>query len=148
MINKPKSRIGWREWISLPDLKVKKIKAKIDTGAQTSVLHASYIHYYKLEGKRFVKFCVHPKQHCSTPETLAHARLIDQRWVKSSLGTKTLRPVIETTLVVGKEKVKIEMTLINRDVMGFRMLLGRQALRERFLIDPSRSYMTKPKKKS
>ena len=146
MIKKPKCRIGWREWVSLPDLDIKKIKVKIDTGAQTSVLHASYIHYYERDGKRFVKFCVHPKQHSSTPEIVAHARLIDQRWVKSSLGTKTRRPVIETTVEIGKEKVFIEMTLINRDVMGFRMLLGRQALREKFLVDPSRSYIMKKTK--
>lgn len=142
-----KNLIGWREWIGLPDLSVRRIKAKIDTGAKTSALHAFDIHQYLRQGKRFVRFKIHPFQRSSKGETEAHARLIEERMVRSSLGEPSLRPVILTDVLLDNQRWPIELTLVNRDVMGFRMLVGRQAIRHRFVVDPGNSYLASSKKK-
>lgn len=130
--------IGWREWIGLPDLGVERIKVKVDSGARTSALHASKIKYSDDEnGETWVSFLAHASQ---KPKRV-RARLLAQRVVKSSIGHATLRPVIRTRIRVGDEEWEIEVTLVNRDPMGFRMLVGRQALKKRFLIHPSRSFI-------
>lgn len=139
--------IGWREWVSLPDLHIPQMKAKIDSGARTSSLHASDLEFYHRAGKEWVKFIVHPFQHSKKETAICHAPIVDHRKVKSSSGTLTERPVILTSLVIGSEKWEIELNLVNRDMMGFRMLIGRQAVRKRCLINPGRSFLTQKKKK-
>lgn len=141
-VNKKKhGRIGWREWVGLPDLNIPQIKVKVDSGARTSALHAENIRLIKRkDGRTTVSFTVVPLQDKST-RVQAKATLVDRRWVKSSTGATTLRPVISTLMKVGEDAWPVEITLINRDMMGFRMLVGREALRGRYLIDPARSFI-------
>ena len=133
--------IGWREWVSLSDLGISKIKAKIDTGARTSALHAYDVHEYVDGNKNMVRFKVHPMQKDTLSVRLARAEVVDKRLVRDSGGKVTLRPVILTTMRMGDLKWEIELTLVNRDQMGFRMLLGRQALRGNLLVNPQKSYL-------
>jgi hypothetical protein len=132
--------IGWREWVALPDLGIDQIKAKIDTGARTSALHAYQIKRFRRKGQRFVRFYVHPIQRRRRPEVLCEAPLIDERVVVSSNGKPEHRYVVQTLLKIGDIVWPIEITLTNRDVMSFRMLLGRQALRHGLIVDPGSSY--------
>ena len=136
--------IGWREWVSLPDLGVVEVKAKIDTGARSSALHAFDIEPFERDGQKMVRFKVHPYQRDSHHVITTEAILLDERHVRNSGGHAELRPVICTLLNVDGELWPIELTLTHRDVMGFRMLLGRQAIRERFLVDAGRSYVQSP----
>lgn len=126
--------------MSLPELGIERIKAKIDTGARTSALHAFKITRFRRKGRRFIRFCVHSVQRRRQPEILCEAPLIDERIITSSSGQQDHRYVIETCLRIGESEWPIEVTLTNRDEMGFRMLLGRQALRRRFVVDPGSSY--------
>lgn len=133
--------IGWRETIALPQLNVNSIKVKIDTGARSSALHAFKIEEFKLNNKLMIRFQIHPFQKDNKKIVTAEAELLEYRHIKSSNGHTQNRPVILTTAQLGQQKWQIELTLTNRDVMGFRMLLGRQALRHRFLIDPGKSFL-------
>ena len=133
--------IGWREWLSLPSLGVTRIKAKIDTGARTSALHAFDIHQFESAGHSFVRFKLHPQQR-TTDETIeCTAPLVDRRLVKSSSGHSSLRPVILAPVCLGDYSWLIELTLTNRAEMGFRMLLGRQAICDRFVVHAGRSFI-------
>ncbi|MEL7489026.1 MAG: RimK/LysX family protein, partial [Pseudomonadota bacterium] len=132
--------IGWREWVTLPDLGGPAIKAKIDTGARTSALHAFRIRPFEKNGVPHVAFFVHPVQHRKRPEIACEAPILEQRAVKSSNGQSEMRYVIETRAVLGDKTFSIELTLTNRDELGFRMLIGREALRGRFLVDSGKSY--------
>jgi hypothetical protein len=132
--------LGWREWIGLPSLKVKAIKAKIDTGANTSSLHAFEIERFQKARRDFVRFQIHPLQRKTSPTVVAQAPLLGYRTVRSSSGHETERPVISTEIEIFEQVWTIELTLANRDQMGFRMLLGREALRGRFLVDAGSSY--------
>lgn len=132
--------IGWREWVLLPDLLAVPIKAKIDTGARTSSIHSFGTRRFTDRGAPHVEFLVHPLQGVETPEIACIAPVKDERWVKSSNGESEFRLVVETTARLGSIDWPIELTLADRDVMGFRMLLGREAIRRRFLVDPARSY--------
>ena len=146
---KEKIIVGWREKVALPDLGIDQIKAKIDTGARTSALHAFRIKTFRRGKRRIAKFYVHPVQHRREPELLCEARIVDERVVTSSNGKQEHRYVVETLLQVGGTAWPIEITLTNRDEMGFRMLLGRQALRRRAIVDPGSSYkLDKKKRKS
>ncbi|QNN22155.1 ATP-dependent zinc protease [Planctomycetales bacterium ZRK34] len=138
-----KTMIGWREWVSLPQLGISEIKAKIDTGARTSALHAWDIEHFQRDGVRMVRFKVHPIQRDTRQTVITEAPLIEHRHVRSSSGDASRRPVIMTQIQLMGRTFDIELTLTNRDAMGFRMLLGRQALRGRgrFTIDPGRSYL-------
>jgi len=141
--------IGWREWVGLPDLGVEAIKAKIDSGARSSSLHAFNLDTYERDGRTFVRFSVHPFQRDSKTTVEAEAEVSEFRNVRSSSGHAELRPVIVTTMEILGEQRQIELTLANRDQMGFRMLLGRQAVRRRFLVDTGRSYYGgKPERRS
>ena len=131
--------IGWRDWVALPELGIRRIKAKIDTGARTSSLHAFDLKQFERDGQQFVRFRVHPLQRTSRKTVEAEAPVLGVRSVRSSSGHATERPVIETTIEMLGETWPIEVTLANRDEMGFRMLLGRKALRGR-LVDTARSY--------
>lgn len=147
--NKKNSKVyiilGWREWFQLPELKVEKIKVKIDSGAKTSALHVSEIRYLTKNKKRHVRFTIHPLQKNTRKTIRATALLVEHRKIKSSNGAITRRPVIKTKLKLGEHSWPIELTLINRDEMGFRMLLGRSGVPERFVINPHRSYIFKKK---
>ena len=143
-----KKTIGWREWVRLPDLHVGRVKAKIDTGARTSALHAFKITPFTKDGASYVRFVVHPLQRLRKPEVTCVAVVIDHRSVTDSGGRAEMRYVIRTTLMMGASRWPIELTLTNRDHMGFRMLIGRQALRRRYLVDTGRSFLARKKKKS
>ncbi|MGQ4649048.1 putative ATP-dependent zinc protease [Lyngbya aestuarii] len=133
--------IGWREWLSLPDIGITQVKAKIDTGARSSTLHAFDVETFQQNGKMMVRFKVHPYQRDTHRTVFAEAELLDKREVRSSIGHTQLRPVIQTTVDLAGRLWPIELTLTNRDVMGFRMLLGRQAVRRRFLVDAAGSFL-------
>jgi hypothetical protein len=133
--------VGWREWLALPELGVPRIKCKVDTGARSSSLHAFNIQVEEVGGETWVRFGIHPEQRREQPEIVARARLLEYRHVRSSSGHLDLRPVILTSATVGTTTWPIELTLTNRDAMGFRMLLGRMALKKRFWIDPNRSFL-------
>lgn len=132
--------VGWREWIALPELGGIDIKAKLDTGARTSALHAFDIVELKIGGEDWVQFAVHPFQRDDVHATLCLARLVDRRWVTNSGGKREQRRVIRTTLAIGELQWPIELTLANRDQMGFRLLIGRTAMHHRLIVDPARSY--------
>ncbi|MEQ8463909.1 ATP-dependent zinc protease family protein [Coleofasciculus sp. E1-EBD-02] len=140
-MSKSLSIIGWRERVALPDLGIAQIKAKIDTGARSSALHAFDVEPFSRDDKTMVRFKVHPYQRDTHRTVSAEAELIDQRQVRNSGGHAQLRPVIQTMVELNGERWLIELTLTNRDVMGFRMLLGRQAVRKRFLVDAGRSFV-------
>jgi hypothetical protein len=133
--------VGWREWVALPELGMPAIKAKVDTGARSSALHAFDIEREEEDGVPWVRFRVHPMQRDPTLTVEGRARLLDERWVRSSNGRRTFRPVVETLLRLGERSWRIEVTLVRRDLMGFRMLLGREALRSRMVVNPGRSFL-------
>lgn len=135
--------VGWREWLRLPELGVRQIKAKVDTGAATSALHAEELRFVRRGEKRYVRFVLHPIQRQRGRGIEAKALVVGERKVKSSNGEVELRPVIRTRVDIGGRLWPIEVTLTRRDVMGFRMLLGRQALRGQALVDPGRSFLTR-----
>jgi hypothetical protein len=133
--------IGWREWISLPEIGIEKIKIKVDSGARTSALHADDIDFIKKGRNQYVRFKIFPTQRSKSGFVIAEAPILEKRWVKSSVGHKTLRPVIKTKFSIGAFMHELELTLVNRDMMGFRMLLGREAFKKFFLLDANRSYI-------
>jgi hypothetical protein len=133
--------IGWREWLALPDLGAPRIKAKIDTGARSSALHAFGLQTFPRDGQTWVRFEIHPLQRSSEGVIPVEMPVFEFRRVRSSSGHVTRRPVIVTTVAAGDIRWPVELTLANRDAMGFRMLLGRQSLRNRFLVSPGRSYV-------
>ncbi len=135
------SVIGWREMLTLPDLNVERVKAKIDTGARTSALHAFNCQEFQQDGKTMIRFEIHPLQRNNKHSILAESELLEYRRVTNSGGHPQIRPVILTTIQLGKHQWQAELTLTNRDVMGFRMLLGRQAVRGLFSIDPGKSFL-------
>jgi hypothetical protein len=134
--------LGWREWLGLPDLGLPLVKAKVDTGARTSTLHAFYVESYSRKGERYVRFGVHPLQRRSDVVVQCHARVVDWRAICDSGGHRERRFVISTAIRVGDLQWPIELTLTNRDPMFFRMLLGRTAMAGRVVVDPRRSFLT------
>jgi hypothetical protein len=137
----PNACVGWREWIALPDLGIRALKVKVDTGAQTSALHAFELERFRRRSRDMVRFVVHPEQRSSGSAVAVSCVMIDERRVRSSSGHGELRPVIATRAVLGALEWTIEVTLTSRDAMGFRMLLGRRALSDHFVVDPSSSYL-------
>lgn len=142
--------LGWREWVGLPDLGLDAIKAKVDTGARTSTLHAFELDTFSEHGKPRVRFKIHPIQKDADTVVTCVADIVDERLVTDSGGHREQRLIIMTPLRIGKWSWPIEMTLTARDNMMFRMLLGRTAMRGFAMVDPSRSYVTgrRPRRKA
>ena len=145
MSDKQQILIGWREWLALPDIGLPGIKAKVDTGARTSALHAYFVEPYQQDGKALVRFGVHPLPRRSSVSRICEAPVKECRLVTDSGGHREERYVIETTIRLGDLFFVTEVTLTNRDTMKFRMLLGRSALQQiGALVDPVRSYLLGP----
>ncbi|MDX2083180.1 MAG: RimK/LysX family protein [Rickettsiales bacterium] len=141
-MKKTKKIIGWKEWFELDCLKLPAIKGKIDTGAKTSSLHAFNIESFYIEDVEYVKFDLHPLQKNKKLARSCVARVIDRRMVSDSGGKKEKRFVIKSNLKIGETKIRIELTLANRDSMTFRMLLGREAIKQaKMVVDPSKSFV-------
>ncbi len=138
-----KKKLGWREWIALPQLGIDAIKAKIDTGARTSALHAFDLKVVQQNGQRIARFKVHPFQKDLDKVVECEAPVIDERDVTDSGGHRERRLVIETEVIIGDIQRRIEVTLTDRDNMLFRMLLGRTAIKHDFIVDPGKSFLTK-----
>jgi len=137
----PTTVAGWREWVGLPDLGVGWIKAKLDTGARSSSIHAFDIHEYDEAGVEWVRFSIHPWQRSAEDATVVALPVHDRRVVRSSTGHTQERYVVLMDLRILEHTVTAEVTLSSRDQMGFRLLIGRQALRQGFTVDPRRSYL-------
>jgi ribosomal protein S6--L-glutamate ligase len=132
--------LGWEEWVALPDLGLPAIKAKVDTGARTSALHAFFVERVGTARKPRVRFGVHPIPRRADVAVVCTAPVVDQRNVTSSNGERESRYVIRTVIRIGQREWPIEVTLTNRDAMSYRMLLGRQAIGEGILVDPAASF--------
>ncbi len=139
---------GWREWVALPGISIRSIKAKIDSGARSSCLHAFDISMFDRDAVEWVRFAVHPIQRNDAKVVWCEARVHDRRLVRSSNGEVSERIVIRTTLRIFGRTWPIDLTLHNRDAMGFRMLIGREAVRGRFLVDSGGSYYAGRPKRS
>lgn len=139
----PKTLIGREEWIGLPDLGLPAVKARVDSGAKTSALHAFNLEYFERDAQKWLRFDVHPLPNTRLVVRRCVAKLIARRKIRSSNGHTEVRYVVETTLTLGNESWPIEITLTNRDPMGFRMLLGRQAMEGRLLVDPDKVFSTR-----
>lgn len=133
--------IGWREWVQMPDLGVGEIKAKVDTGADNSSLHAFNIERFQRNGVSHVRFEIHPHQRKRKPSIACEAEVVTERKVKNPGGNIELRPVIKTTLIVAGTEISALINLTTRDQMTFRMLLGRRTIRSHFIVDPGHSYL-------
>ncbi len=133
--------VGWREWVALEALGLPAIKAKIDTGARTSALHAFYVEPITIDGRTRVRFGIHPLQGRTDVEVNCVADAVDHRRVTDSGGHREMRWVIRSPIRVGTETWPIEITLTNRDDMMFRMLIGRTAMTRGLVVDPARSYV-------
>lgn len=132
--------VGWREWVSLPDLGVDWVKAKLDTGARTSSLHAYDVQEFDRDGTPWVRFAVRPWQKSTDDIVTAELPVHDRREIRSSNGQIERRYVVHTRLSIAGHRIPAEFTLTDRDAMGFRMLVGREALRQGFLVDSGGSY--------
>lgn len=140
--------IGWREWVGLSDLGIRRIKAKVDTGARSSSLHAFDIEDFECDGEKWVRFRIHPVQRMTEKVVQAEAKVLEYRSIRSSSGKASMRPVIMTNISLLGLSWPVELTLANRNEMGFRMLLGREAFRGQFVVDAGNSYYGgKPKRK-
>lgn len=140
-MSNPNIIIGWQEWVSLPDLGVPVICAKTDTGAKTSSIHAYHIQIYNKQGIEWVRFELHPLQRNKRIKLQCSAPVHDVRKVKSSNGEVEERPVILTPLSIGGKEWVIELNLTNRDYMGCRMLIGREAMGNKVMINPSNMFL-------
>jgi hypothetical protein len=146
-MQRPLPTIGWREWVALPDLGIETIKVKVDSGARSSSLHAVGMKTFERDGEQWVRFKVQPIQRSKEKTVEVEAPILEFRSVKNSGGVARLRPVILTTVALLGDRWSVELTLASRDEMGFRMLLGREAFRGRFLVDGGKSYYGgKPKR--
>lgn len=133
--------IGWREWLCFPELGIPSIKAKVDTGARTSCLHAFELEKFTKDNSNWIRFGIHPLQRNSDYVVNCEAKIVDERIVTDSGGHKENRFVIATRIKLGDKEWPIEVTLTNRDTMRFRMLLGRTAMEKRIVVNPAASYL-------
>lgn len=134
--------LGWREWVVFPDLGLPPVQAKVDTGAKTSSLHVLHHHRFLRGGREWVRFQVPLRRPLRSPDdtVTCQAQYLEHRLVRDSSGRQTLRPVVWLTIQLGSRAWPVELTLADRSQNGFCMLLGRQALRGRYLVDPERSH--------
>ena len=139
---------GWREWVGLTGLGVESIKAKLDTGARTSAIHAFDVESYKRDGERRVRFFIHPLQKDDKLAVACDEAVADIRTVSNPGGRREKRYIIRTELSLGGEAWPIELSLTDRDEMGFRLLIGRTAMQGRLLIDPDHSFLLGKEKRS
>ena len=138
---------GWREWVGLPGCGVEWVKAKLDTGARSSAIHAFDVEEFERDGQTWVRFSIHPWQRSSDDAATVESPVHDRRAVRSSSGHTTERYVVPMDVTLMGRTVTTEMTLTSRDQMGFRLLIGREALRQGFVVDPAQSYLGgKPKR--
>lgn len=142
-----KRAAGWREWAALPELGIDRIKVKLDTGAKSSALHAFDITEFERDGVAWAGFSVHPVQRNDEIQISCEAQIADRRWVTNPGGRRQRRIIISTNVRLGGETWPIELGLTDRDEMGFRMLLGRSAMKGALLVDPSRSFLLSPQKR-
>lgn len=133
-------RVGWREWVALPQLNIRAIKAKVDTGARTSALHAFSLQRFSTDGVPHISFKIHPRRLRTDIAVQCEAAIVDERMVTDSGGHSEMRIVIATEIILGRDRHPIELTITDRDTMRYRMLLGRTAIRGRVIVDPSLSY--------
>ena len=146
-LRKPKQMIGWRESVSLPDLNLSLFSSKTDTGARTTALHASNISEIEVDGEQWVEFI--PDHDASVPESCCKARVLHVRSITNTSGVPEERFIIATTLRIGEQEQRIEVSLTNRSEMKFPLILGRTALRVcRLTVDPSRSWLVSEKPKN
>lgn len=137
-----KKPVGWREWISLPEIGILAMQCKVDTGAKTSALHAFKVDSFERDGQRWVRFSIHFDEMDLSKIQVCEAKVIDQRSVTDSSGNVSERFFIETLLEIGESRYPIQVSLTDRDTMKFNMLLGRTALRKgHFIVDPGKSYL-------
>ena len=139
MITRESLLVGWREWASLPMLNTPLIKVKIDTGAKTSALHVYDLEVIEMNNKKYAKFAIHPLQKNNNISRHTLVEIIDTRVIRSSNGHKEERLVIRSPIKIGSHYWDIDITLTKRDIMNYRMLLGREAMNF-ILVDPSKSY--------
>ncbi|MGN6160116.1 MAG: ATP-dependent zinc protease family protein [Marmoricola sp.] len=132
---------GWREWVGLPDVGVDHIKAKLDTGARSSALHAFDLHEFERDGATWVRFSVHPWQRSAADQQTVELPVHDRRSIRSSTGHVQQRYVVRMNLRLMDKTFAVDVTLARRDSMGFRLLIGREALRHGFVVDSGRSYL-------
>lgn len=132
---------GWREWVGLPEIGVSWLKAKIDTGAQTSALHTTNLEEFERDGEEWVRFAVHPWQDSELDEVVVERRIHDRRTIRSSSGHSQHRLVVLMDIMLCGRVITAEVTLTSRDEMVFRMLIGRQALRQGYVVDSEASYL-------
>ena len=137
---KARTIIGWRECVALPDMGIDEVKAKVDTGARTSAIHAFKVKRFQKDGEDWVRFKIHPRQRRRKPEFECQAKVVAVRTVTSSNGQREKRIFIKTRIKLGPYTFPVEISLANRDEMGFRMLIGRTALKKRFIVDSGSSY--------
>lgn len=145
LTNRPsKILVGWKEWCALPELYLPAIKAKIDTGAKTSTLHATHIEPFVIEGRQYVRFMVDPVQekyrHLTHSRKQCVAQLADRRSIMNSGGHREKRYIIKTPIRLGVFVWEIEITLTDRELLSYRMLIGREALKGRVIVDPARAH--------
>lgn len=133
--------LGWREWIGFPALGIPRVKAKVDTGARTSCLHAFLVETFERDGRPWVHFDMHPLQGDTDTVIRCESPLLEQRIIRDSGGHEEMRYVIETDVIIGENCERIEVTLTDRDNMKFRALLGRSAICGKYLVDCKRSYV-------
>lgn len=135
----PQVILGWREWVTLPDIGIDAVHAKLDTGARSSALHIVDLETFRHLKQRWVRFWVDPDAKHPDRVFECEARIVDERVVKNSGGRGELRVVIRTAIEIAGRRWPIDLTLTNRSEMRFRMLVGREAMRDRVLVDPMRS---------
>jgi hypothetical protein len=146
-VSEEKLVLGWREWLSFPDLGIERIKAKVDTGARTSCLHAFFVEPFEKGKEDWVRFGIHPRQGDTDEAVYCEAPLKDRRTVRDSGGHEELRYVIEAQVLIGSHRHAVEVTLTDRDSMKFRALLGRTAIRGNYVVDSGRSYVQSRRRK-
>jgi hypothetical protein len=137
----PLITVGWREWVLLPKLGLPVIKAKIDTGAKTSCLHAFSVEPFEKDGKEWVRFGIHPHQKDTKTEIYCEAEAIDKRFISDSGGHKEERYIIRTDIELANQHWPVDISLTNRDSMLFRMLIGRTAMKNKIIVDPAKSFL-------